>query len=182
VNPVLLDAALRGAAAPFASMAELLNTGGWVLPWIALVGLVMWTIIIERLWYVVRVHPRRVAAIRDAWQQRSDRGSWCARRIRRAWLADVQLGLEAPLPLLRATIPLCPLLGLLGTVTGMLEVFDAMRLAGAADAEQVAYGVSHAMTATLAGLATSLSGMFFVSQLRARVRREALRLPSLLPL
>lgn len=172
---------LHGLTAPFASVAATLAAGGWVLPWIALTGLVMWTVILERLWYVWRVYPRRIAALRSEWQQRSDRVSWCARRIRSAALAELRLGLEAPLPLLKATIPLCPLLGLLGTVTGMLEVFDAMRLAGAADAEQVAYGVSHAMLATLAGLAVSLSGMFFAIQLQAYARQQAQRLPALLP-
>lgn len=181
MNPALVDAMWRGLAAPFESAAALLQTGGWVLPWIALTGLVMWTLIVERLWYFARVHPARLALTREQWQARAEHASWCARRIRSAALAELQLGLEAPLPVLRATVPLCPLLGLLGTVTGMLEVFDAMRLAGAADAEQVAYGVSHAMLATLAGLAVSLSGMFFVVQLTARARSEAQRLPSLLP-
>jgi len=182
ISHAIVNAAIQGLAAPFASITAALETGGWVLPWIAATGVIMWTLILERLWYASRVHPRRTAAFRAQWQQRRDRKSWCARSIRNADLAELQMGLEASLPVLRATIPLCPLLGLLGTVTGMLEVFDAMRLAGAADAEQIAYGVSHAMVATLAGLAVSLSGMFFVTQLQAYARSEAQRLPGVLPL
>src|SRR3546814_20496456 len=81
--------------------------------------------------------------------------------------------MDAPLPLLRVTIPIAPLLGLLGTVTAMLEVFDGMMISGSADARTMAYGVSHAMIATLSGLVVSVSGMFFLN--RFQMRRSAAR-------
>ncbi|WP_273453001.1 MotA/TolQ/ExbB proton channel family protein, partial [Nevskia ramosa] len=84
---------------------------------------------------------------------------------------------SATLPLIKVMVPLAPLLGLLGTVAGMLEVFDAMTAAGQADVRAMAYGVSHAMVATLAGLIVSLLGLFFSVRLAARVRWETDRLP-----
>src|SRR3546814_13350170 len=57
-------------------------------------------------------------------------------------------------------------------VTAMLEVFDGMMISGSADARTMAYGVSHAMIATLSGLVVSVSGMFFLNRFQMRVERE----------
>src|SRR3546814_11482603 len=79
-------------------------------------------------------------------------------------VSQVRVAMDAPLPLLRVTIPIALLLGLLGTVTAMLEVFDGMKISGSADARTMAYGVSHAMIATLPGLVVSVRGMFFLNR------------------
>ncbi|MDI3258106.1 MAG: MotA/TolQ/ExbB proton channel family protein [Sinobacteraceae bacterium] len=173
----LLQAAL---AAPFQSVEDFFRLGGWVLKWILLAALFMWTLILERYWYIARVHPQRLAQRLEVWHRRSERRSWFARRIREQLISELKIGLSAPLPLIRVMVPLAPLLGLLGTVTGMLEVFDGMTAAGSSDVRAMAYGVSHAMIATLAGLVVSLIGLFFSVQLSARVRAESERLPDLL--
>ncbi len=49
--------------------------------------------------------------------------------------------LDRSLPLIKSLIALCPLLGLLGTVTGMIEVFEVMSLRGTGDAPGLAGGV-----------------------------------------
>ena len=66
-----------------------------------------------------------------------------------------------------------PLLGLIGTVSGMLEVFDSMALRGSADARTMASGVSHAMICTLTGLAVSITGLYPVFYFESRARRQA---------
>ena len=60
---------------------------------------------------------------------------------------------------MRVLVPMAPLLGLIGTVSGMLEVFDSMALRGSADARTMATGVSHAMICTMSGLAVSITGL-----------------------
>ncbi len=166
--------------APFESADDFLHLGGWVLKWIVLAALVMWTLILERYWYLWRVHRLELNRRLAQWAARPERSSWIARRIREQLISELKIGLSAPLPLIRVMVPLAPLLGLLGTVTGMLEVFDAMTAAGQADVRAMAYGVSHAMIATLAGLVVSLFGLFFSVQLGARVRAASERLPDLL--
>jgi biopolymer transport protein ExbB len=92
--------------------------------------------------------------------------------IRRQWLSEQTVAMTFSLPMIKALIALCPLLGLLGTVLGMLEVFDVMTLRGQSDPRAMASGVSHAMIATLSGLAVSLSGMFFTGYFERRAARE----------
>lgn len=159
-------------AAPFESLDDLFGAGGPVLKWIFAAALVMWTLIVERYWFFIFIYPRRRAELRRAWEARASRKTWTARRIRQAMIGEMTVAMQASLPLMRVIIPICPLLGLLGTVSGMLEVFDIMALKGAVDARAMAYGVSHAMISTLTGLGVAVSGMFFVNRFTTRVRVE----------
>lgn len=162
---------------PRDSWEDFLRLGGWVVQVILVAALAMWTLILERYWYLKRIHPMRLAERRAEWTARRDRRSWTAHRIREQLLSELKVGMTATMPLIKVMVPLAPLLGLLGTVAGMLEVFDAMTAAGQADVRAMAYGVSHAMVATLAGLVVSLLGLFFSVRLAARVRWESDRLP-----
>jgi biopolymer transport protein ExbB len=66
---------------------------------------------------------------------------------------------------------LCPLLGLLGTVTGMVAVFDAMATLGG-NARSMAAGVSMATIPTMAGMIASLSGLLGTTILKRRIDFE----------
>lgn len=157
-------------AGPFEGMAQMRDAGGPVLTWIFLAALVMWTLIVERYWFFSVSLPRRLRALEREWQARDNRKTWTSRRIRAAMISEANVAMQSGLQLMRVIVPICPLLGLLGTVGGMLDVFDVMALRGAVDARAMAYGVSHAMVCTLTGLGVAVSGMFFVSRFRARVR------------
>lgn len=176
----LADIIAAGAAAPFDSAGQFLHLGGWVLKWILLAALVLTTLILERYWYLLRIHPRELEMRLSEWRKRGERHSWGAHRIREQLISELKIGLASTLPLIRVMVPLAPLLGLLGTVTGMLEVFDAMTAAGQSDVRAMAYGVSHAMISTLAGLVVSLFALFASVQLGGRVRELSERLPDLM--
>jgi biopolymer transport protein ExbB len=65
--------------------------------------------------------------------------------------------------------------GLLGTVTGMIEVFDVMASTGSGNARGMAAGVSKATLPTMAGMVAALSGMLFSIQLERFARDESER-------
>ncbi|RIL01352.1 MAG: MotA/TolQ/ExbB proton channel family protein [Proteobacteria bacterium] len=160
---------------PAEILTDLIDQGGPFVIAIFLCGFVMWTLVFERWWYFAQVLPRQQRAALAAWSARSDRRSWCARQIRRAMVSRVHTGMAANQMLLRVLVPLSPLLGLVGTVSGMLEVFDSMALRGAADARSMASGVSHAMICTLTGLAVSITGLYPVYYFQSRTRHETER-------
>jgi len=168
----VLEALFEGLLAPFESVETFVEAGGWVLPWIFLSALVMWTLIVERWWYFSRAFRSERAAMVERWKTRTEHKSWHARQIRRMLISRANARLTGSLPLIRVIVPLAPLLGLLGTVTGMLEVFDGMATLGYADARTMSDGVSHAMIATLSGLAVSISGIFFVGRFQSKSRIE----------
>jgi biopolymer transport protein ExbB len=136
----------------------------------------MWSIVIERWWYFSSVLPRQAERLLATWEARTEHMSWTAHQVRKAMISRLNAGMSANLPLLRVLVPLCPLLGLLGTVTGMLNVFDSMAARGSADARSMANGVSEAMICTLSGLAVSITGLYPNFYFRRRVSRETERL------
>jgi biopolymer transport protein ExbB len=170
------EALLEKLLWPLHAVAEMRQEGGPFVLWIFLCGFLMWTLVIERAWYFARVLPGEARETLARWQERHDHRSWSARQIRRAMISRVNTAMNANLVLLRVLVPLSPLLGLIGTVSGMLEVFDSMALRGSADARAMASGVSEAMICTLTGLAVSITGLYpnYYFQARARLETELL--------
>ncbi len=66
-----------------------------------------------------------------------------------------------------------PLLGLLGTVTGMIQVFNVMAVVGTSNARLMAGGVSAATIPTMAGLVAALSGLYLAVYLQRRANKAA---------
>ena len=60
----------------------------------------------------------------------------------------------------------------MGTVTGMIQVFDVMAISGSGNARSMASGGSKATIPTMAGMVGALSGVFFVTLLNQKVTSE----------
>ena len=161
---------------------HLLADGGPFVGWIFASGVLMWGLTIERYWYFQRVLPQQASTMQKDWLARTDRSSWCARQIRQAMISRLNQQMTAGFPVLQVLVPMSPLLGLIGTVTGMLEVFDSMALRGNADARSMASGVSEAMICTMTGLAVSITGLYPVHYFRTRAAHETELLADRLPL
>ena len=153
-----------------------LDTGGPVLLAIGAVLVMMWTLMLERFYYFYFVFP----AIADKTQR-----EWSARAITRpgrptrsgasrsrssAWSS------RAGSPYIKVFVALCPLFGLLGTVTGMIEVFDVLSIAGSGNARAMAGGVSKATIPTMAGMVAALSGLLLSVRLEQHAADEGERL------
>lgn len=172
----MLERLIAALAYPLAAVTDLAEQGGPFVVWIFLCGLLMWTLVAERVWYFQRILPKEVEATLAQWRARTDHRSWCARQIRRAMVSRANTAMTANLLVLRTLVPMAPLLGLIGTVSGMLQVFDSMALRGSADARAMASGVSEAMICTLSGLAVSITGLYpnYWFQSRTRLETELL--------
>lgn len=163
-----------------AAIRDFMELGGDVLWAIMLVLFLMWTLILERLWYFYRVHPGRKREILRIWEARLDSTSWYAKRIRESLIAEVALELKQNIGMIKALIAICPLLGLMGTVTGMITVFDVMTYSGGGNARAMAGGVSMATVPTMAGMVAALSGVYFGTWLERKAQVEAENLGDLL--
>ena len=150
----------------YGAVRDFVERGGDVLLVIAFVTAAMWMLIYERFWYFRTRHKVEIARITAAWNNRSDHSSWEAHKIREMLVSQVRMGLEKRLWPIETLVTLCPMLGLLGTVTGMIEVFDVMAVAGGGNARGMAGGVPKATLPTMAGMVAALSGMMFSIQLR----------------
>ena len=94
---------------------------------------------------------------------------------RRLLVSEVRVKLSQSIPMIKTLVALCPLLGLLGTVTGMIEVFDVMAIAGGGNPRAMAAGVSKATIPTMAGMVAALSGLALSVKLERFAREETKR-------
>lgn len=160
----------------FEGIRDFFDAGGDVLWVVLFITILMWTFIIERLWYYRAVHPQRVKEVVDVWQARADQESWYARRIRERLISEVSVDVSRFVILIKTLIAVLPLVGLLGTVTGMIQVFDVMAIMGTGNAREMAGGVSAATLPTMAGMVAALSGLYFGTALDRKAKVEVERM------
>ncbi len=154
------------------AIRDFLDTGGQVLFAIGIVICVMWLLILERFMFLLGRYKHIKNDVSTNWFARSERHSWCSEQIKQAHVSRVKLALNQNLSIINVMVALCPLLGLLGTVTGMIEVFDVMAITGTGSARSMASGVSKATIPTMAGMVGALSGVFAVTYLQRKAKRE----------
>ena len=193
-------------------MLELVQSGGWLMVPILLCSVAAMAIIVERLWSLQRerVVPADLAV--RAWEwvrtgtlteeriQALREGSPFG-RILAAVLASRHLDremmkeyieevgrhvaheLDRYLNALGTIAAISPLLGLLGTVIGMIKVFAVITAQGVGEPRVLAGGISEALVTTAAGLTVAIPSLLFHRVLRGRVdelvvtmEREALKL------
>ena len=158
--------------APFEAVRDFLELGGDVLTLIAVVIFGMWALIAERIMFFRTNLKVMGDSIRDAWEARSERKSWHAHQIRESMISQYSMEANAMVPVIQTLVALCPLLGLMGTVTGMIEVFDVMAISGTGNARSMASGVSKATIPTMAGMVGALSGVFLVTWITRSIERQ----------
>ncbi|MEM1189505.1 MAG: MotA/TolQ/ExbB proton channel family protein [Pseudomonadota bacterium] len=157
-------------------LGDLLELGGPILGVILLIAFAMWALLFERLYYLFAEYPRELNMAKGAWNARADHRSWFAEQARGALVGTIARRLNQHFSLIGTLIKVCPLLGLLGTVIGMLEVFDALAATGSNNPRSMAAGVSKATVSTLAGMVVAIVGLLALSlsERRAMAARENL--------
>jgi len=153
------------------SIELLLENGGTVLWLILFASILMWTLIIERYVFVYGVHPKLAKSLRQKWQERTEHQSWYAQKIRQGMISESSASLRQYLMAIKTLVAALPMLGLLGTVDGMIQTFDVLTVFGTGNARGMAGGISVALITTMGGLLAALSGMYFITQLEQRVAR-----------
>ena len=150
-----------------------MDKGGDVLWLIAALLFVMWMLVFERVWYFKAGWKADVADVIARWESRPERKSWEAQQIRTMMISQARMKINQFLPVIKTLVALCPLLGLLGTVTGMIEVFQIMAVTGGGDAKSMAGGVQQATIPTMAGMVAALSGVFANTYVTRIAQRES---------
>ncbi len=177
-----------------------LRTGGPVMVPLVIVSLAMWLMIIERAVFFARLQRRDMSA-RDALGHVTEgrmpdlrrhhgiaallAADFLRRRSGRRnldrFLLDetvnrLRRGLSAHLSLIGVLAAVAPLLGLLGTVTGMIATFDVLAVFGTGNARAMAGGISEALITTQTGLLVAIPGLYMKGFLDRRARQVSQRL------
>lgn len=179
-------------------MLETLAQGGWIMVFIAISSLAGLTVVIERSLALRRakVIDPKMLQLMDEYSERVDpesaiklcrRGRGAFARILEECIKARHLdhpqvietmhatgrtqvaGLERGLTVLEIVASVSPLLGLLGTVLGMVAVFNAITDAGIGNPQVLSAGISKALITTVAGLSVAIPALAFHSWLARRV-------------
>jgi biopolymer transport protein ExbB len=177
---------------------EIILAGGWLMAPILLCSTLSVAIIIERFWTLrkSKVIPEGLGATVEDWAARHELDQRHINQLRvesplgRIYAAalvnrkrsrevikeavedtgrHVVHDLERFLNTLGTIAGISPLLGLLGTVIGMIEVFSAIMINGVGDANVLAGGISQALITTAAGLTVAIPSYFFYRFFRGTV-------------
>ncbi|HPF35646.1 MotA/TolQ/ExbB proton channel family protein [bacterium] len=177
---------------------EYLKQGGWTM--IPLIGfsLLMWMFILERWWSFRRLESSdikitravkamdegsykgvreglRARLVRDFLERRAGEPDVDRRVLQECTLA-LRHSLKDRLAAIAVLASVAPLLGLLGTVLGMIETFDVISVFGTGNARAMAGGISVALVTTQSGLIIAIPGLFISGALARRARRLENRL------
>lgn len=157
-------------------MGALFDQGGYTLWAILMSAFLMWILICERYWFHWRQLPGLKDKLKQEWIDHRDTLTevMMFRKIQ-ALTSDLLAESKRNLVPLQALTVILPLLGLLGTVSGMIKVFEVITVFGTGNTRGMASGISEALVTTMAGLFTALSGIYFVSDLEGRAEHTARR-------
>lgn len=193
-------------------MLELFKAGGWLMLPILLCSVAAMAIVIERLYALRRSRIMPDNLVTQIWQlhrrrllnddriaeirQGSALGRMLAaglvnrfhsREVMKEAITDtgrqVVADMERYLSMLGTIASVSPLLGLLGTVFGMIDIFSVITSAGVGDPTTLAGGISKALITTAAGLSVAIPALMFyryfnnrVDKLVIAMEEQALRL------
>lgn len=153
---------------PVEQWLEFFERGGYVV-WVILgVSSLMWMLIVERYWFITVGAARRHARLVEEWRGLAQVQPVAREWMRRGMIMQHRAELRRYLPTIMVMTAVLPLLGLFGTVGGMIQSFDAITLFGTGNPRGMAAGISQALLTTMAGLVTALSGIYFSSNLEER--------------
>lgn len=156
-------------------------TGGNVLWLILILTIVLWWLMLDRWFYFRQVFPAAFAQVQQSWQQRADKSSWYGESIRRQMVSELDVALNHHMKVIPGFIALLPMLGLLGTVTGMIQVFDVLAITGTSNPQAMADGVSAATVPTMAGMVAALSAIPISAMLDRRYKKALYQINDRLP-
>jgi len=154
----------------FVDLRNFFEAGGNVLWAILAVTIILWTLILERYWYLFLIFPRRRREVVEAWEARSDTTSWFAKRIRERMVSEMMIEVNRGVLMIKTLVGLVPLLGLLGTVTGMIQVFEVLASLGSSNARAMASGVSAATIPTMSAMTVAVFTLYFTYSVEKRAR------------
>lgn len=160
-------------------LATLFDQGGLILWAILFASLLLWLLILERYWFHWKLLPRFRRQLWEQWNAQVSvlTAKLTMRRIQ-ALVRELRAESNRNMLALQALVGILPLLGLLGTVSGMIKVFEVITIFGSGNTRGMASGISEALVTTMAGLFTALSGLYFVTDLERRAENAARRFES----
>lgn len=155
----------------FTSVESFLDSGGDVLYAIMAVAFLMWVLLIERVFFVLFSFNFIKNATFSKFKN-SNQNPLKRENYKKMLISKAHIKLNKYVQMIKSLIAICPMLGLLGTVSGMIEVFDVVSMVGTGNAKAMSEGVSKATIPTMSGMVVGISGIFFLFWYQRKAQKE----------
>jgi len=150
-----------------------LFAAGGALWFVFLTAVLLWALVIERYWYFAAVHPEAVEIALRRWKRWAGAEPRLARRMRRHIVAGVAAQARRSINLIHSLLAVVLLTGLLGAVSGVMRVLQALPLGGFAAQVLIERGIAAAAVPAVTAGAVVLVTLFFSRPLEERAGVEA---------
>jgi len=156
----------------FTPFLDFMDAGGQVLYLILVLLIALWWVMLDRFWFFIRLFPAQKKQVLQEWETVTHKKDWFGESIRKQLISELDCGLSKNIKLIHGMIALLPMLGLLGTVTGMIQVFEVLAVTGTSNPRTMADGVSAATIPTMAGMMAALIALPVHSQIERIYKSE----------
>jgi biopolymer transport protein ExbB len=160
------------ALADFFSGFGSLFAAGVTMWLLVLLAVTLWSLIAERYWYFYFVFPQSQEIALRRWKRYANAERGLASRARRQIVENVFADTHRSVSLIRSLVTVILLLGLTGSVSGLMRVLDASTLGGAMGQQLMARGIAATAVPTIAAGALVLLALFFTRALGDRADAE----------
>jgi biopolymer transport protein ExbB len=184
----------------FELMTDLIRAGGVVMVPLVILSLVMWLLILERAFFFRRLYkknmnsttalslvrenalpdPKRyrgaVSLLVTEFIQNRSGSAQLDRHLLDAAVARINRRMTRSLAVIGVLAAMAPLMGLLGTVTGMITTFDVLAIFGTGNAKAMAGGISESLITTQTGLIVAIPGLYMKGFLDRRAEHLSQRI------
>lgn len=160
-NPFLLISNLR----------DFLELGGGVLWALLILSFCIWAVAVHYWFYLTdtKTTPHNFTTLNV---EKNIYTYWQTRK----YISALEMPPRHFMAQLKLLVKLAPLLGLLGTVTGMVYVFEVIAISGTSNARALAEGIARATLPTMAGMAVAVLGLLFINILERKTNAFLMRI------
>nr|WP_319490740.1 MotA/TolQ/ExbB proton channel family protein [uncultured Desulfobacter sp.] len=181
-------------------MTDLIRAGGVVMVPLVILSLVMWLLILERAFFFRRLYKKNmnsstalslvrentlpdpklyrgaVSLLVTEFIQNRSGSAQLDRHLLDAAVTRINRRMTRSLAVIGVLAAMAPLMGLLGTVTGMITTFDVLAIFGTGNAKAMAGGISESLITTQTGLIVAIPGLYMKGFLDRRAEHLSQRI------
>lgn len=155
------------------AVIDFLDQGGIVLHTIFYIAIILWILICERFLYLYFFSKELSKKLTIKWEEYKNHMD--APKIRTLFKYQYSGKLFENYSIIKVLVAIAPLLGLFGTVYGMMELFDVVAQKGTGDAKAMASGISMATLPTMTGMAVAITGLFFLHKIKELADKKTIQ-------
>ena len=152
--------------------ADLISRGGPVLYLLFLLTLLIFTVLINKYYFVFVDKKYWYTNKLDEFFTLYPPETIKLYNVEKTFLSEFRRDSMAGVKLLDGMIGMCPMIGLLGTVYGMIEVFEVLSFLGTGNPRAMSSGVAKATIPTMASMVITLFGLYFRQDLTYRINKS----------